>query len=199
MTVTDDVLRGLCAQAFNLAKLDLERGRFNFLLASYHHGERLHRMTKVEKLIIEKCGQDWLNNGAAKDVAFGLLRIATTAIPPDALVFASVTNMFRPTEKFHALDQEAKDRLMHTGPDAHHRGVREGLFTRVDALVTLAQTPLRVCQYFQECSPRGVAVGPPDVHIGDQSQFDGRLKFFGKPSPESYHNRPVEFWKKKVM
>jgi hypothetical protein len=44
--VTDAELEGIAAQALNLARLDLQRGKFNFLVATYNAG-RLYRMRRI--------------------------------------------------------------------------------------------------------------------------------------------------------
>ena len=52
MRMTDPELQGIAAQAHNMAKRDLQLGQFNFLVAAYCAGERLHRMRQVEALIV---------------------------------------------------------------------------------------------------------------------------------------------------
>ena len=93
--MTDPELEGIAAQAFNMARLDIERAKgFSLFFASYHEGEGLHRMDSVAEVIKEKLGEDWLNNGAKKDRAFGILRLAVDAMPPDAVDIGSVVNWF---------------------------------------------------------------------------------------------------------
>ena len=61
--MTDQILEGIAAQAFNMARLELERRKFNFLLASYHEsdGKKLYRMSKIEAFIVQQLGEGWLN------------------------------------------------------------------------------------------------------------------------------------------
>ncbi len=82
--MTDQEMLGLAAQALNMAKRDLEAGNFNFLLAGYFEGEALHRMKKVEELILKHLGENWLNSGQTKDVGFGVMRTAVDLMPPHA-------------------------------------------------------------------------------------------------------------------
>lgn len=180
--MTDAELQGLCAQAFNLAKLDLERNRFVWLLAAYDAGHPLHRMKKIEALVTEKLGEGWLDSGVKKDAAFDMIRLCVRLAPPDAVVFASAVNLFEHTEKFAALDSEAQRTIMSAGHDRHHEAVREGLLAVCDALVTLAQTPQRICNQIQKLGPRGTPVDQPKVQFWDARDFQGRLKLFGAPS-----------------
>ena len=71
--ITDAQMEGLAAQAANLAKKDMEQkeGGFHFLLASYHDVDKqLHRMTKIEDLMVEKLGEEWLNHGQRQCALF---------------------------------------------------------------------------------------------------------------------------------
>jgi hypothetical protein len=181
--MTDEELKGIAAQALNMAKRDLERKRFNFLLAVYHERDthKLHRMEKVEKFIISKLGENWLNQGKTKDLGFGLIRGAVNFMPPDAVVFVTVCNMFTPTEKFNKLPVAEKKKLMDEGHDRHHEAVREGLLTLSDALLAMAQTPQRICIYQQAISEKEF-IGQPETKFMPQEDFGGRLKMFGKES-----------------
>lgn len=176
--ITDPELKGLGAQALNLVKRDLEQGTFNFLLAAYHIGERLYRLKKVEALIIERLGEDWLNSGSKKDIGFHILRMAVQVAPPDAAVFATVANAFTPTERFLALPVSQRHELLDAGYDRHHRAVAEGFLTVGDALCAIVQTPERVCQYTQDLQG-GQPKGKPRSLILPQANFSGRLKMFG--------------------
>jgi hypothetical protein len=180
--MTDAQLQGLAAQALNMAKREMERGSFNFLLASWHEGETLHRMRTIERTIIEKLGEDWLNGGRTKDLGFGLLKLATAMLPPDAMVFVCVSNFFEPTERLLALSLEEQHKTLGQTHDGHHQAVKEGLLKLCDALTAVAQTPERMCSYMQK-----VAVGrrvvrfldQPVVQLFDQSDFSGRMKLYG--------------------
>jgi hypothetical protein len=182
MKITDAQLQGLALQALNMAKRELERSDFNCLLASYHEGESLHRMKSIERMLIEKLGKKWLSGGHTKDLGFGLFKLVTAMLPPDAMVFVSIVNFFEPTERLLALSLEEQHKILGQTHDGHHQAVKEGLLKLCDAMTPLAQTPDRVCQYVQkiESDRRGVRfLDQPAVHLFDQSDFDGRMKLFG--------------------
>lgn len=183
--MTDDELKGIAAQSLNLAKRDLERNQFNFLLAAYHAGDvpPLFRMRKVEALIIEKLGADWLNHGPAKDAGFGVLRLVTGMRPPGAVAFVTACNRFMGTERFQKLSPAEQEKIVRSGHDGHRRAVRDGLLSLVDSLVATVQTAERVCVYSQAVSDGGLT-GAPEVHLFDQSDFDGRMKLYGGGVPK---------------
>jgi len=144
--MTDKQLQGLAMQALNLTKADRQYNRWHgFLLASYHNGGQLYRMRKVERTIIDLAGEDWLNHGALKDRAFGILRLATKVLKPDAVIFVTAINKFISTPKLHALPQEEIDRILDAGHDCHHKAAAEGLLELQDAFMANAQTAERVC------------------------------------------------------
>lgn len=174
MSLSDPQLEGLAAQAFNMARTDIERGTFNFLLASYHAGERLHRMRKIEQLVIERCGEDWLNSEPMKDHVFGLLRLFLALAPPEAMVFACVINKFIPTEKFDALEMDAQKKILTGGHPGHHRAVQQGYLRIVDALTAIAQTTERICIRNQ-----GINADVPEVSFWAADEFEGRMKLYG--------------------
>lgn len=182
--MTDPELHGIALQALNMAKRDLRGGSFNFLIAAYHAGEGLHRMTKIEQMIIGKLGEGWLNSGHTKDVGFGLLQLATALRPPDAVVVVTCCNVFKPSEKFKALpaaEQEVHLEVMRTqGHDKHHEMVRAGLLTMVDALTATAQTAERVCLAVQEVGPDTKTKS----HFFVQDEFGGRIKMYGNSLQE---------------
>ena len=182
--MTDEILKGIAAQAFNMAKLDRERGQFIWLIASYYESDerKLHRMSKLEKLVNGRFGEDWLNHHGKKDAAFGLIRFAVDTLPPDALAIATAINMFAPTDKLEKLPREEQQKLLEGGHNGHLKAVAKGLFTIHDALSVIAQTPERVCLYSQVMGKRGESVGPPEVKAAPQAGFAGRLKMFGKES-----------------
>lgn len=173
--MTDAELKGIAAQALNLAKLDRERGQFNFLLASYHEGEGLHRMTKIEATIIQMLGEEWMNSGARKDIGFGIIRLATAILPPDALVFVTAANGFAPTAKFHALPLDQQKALIDAGHDRHHEAAKEGFFELHDIWAVVAQTAERVCLYEQANEPDA----KPHCRFCPQDEFGGRMKVYG--------------------
>lgn len=179
LELTDKELEGMGAQAFNLARRDMEQKEFSFLLASYHDGEGLHRMTKIEALINDRLGKDWLNHGQAKDIGFGLIRKAIDLLPPEALVFACVINNFQPTAKFDALSREEQVKFTKRGHDAPHQGVKDGYLTICDALMACVQTAARVCMYKQNME-RGRPIGKPEATFLEPAQFGGRMKMYGE-------------------
>ena len=191
--MTDAELQGIAAQALNMARRDMEQGEFNFLLASYHQEDKspLHRMRKIEVLIVGRLGKDWLNHGRTKDIGFYMLRMATSMLPPDAVVFVTAANAFKPTEKMAALPPQQMLDMLDAGHDRHHEMVKEGLLELRDTLVALVQTPTRVCQYVQEVH-RGQPVGKPETVFVPQEDFDGRLKMYGDG------NSPLNFTRKKT-
>jgi len=121
--LTDAELQGIALQALNMAKRDLLQHKFNFLVGAYHHGEGLHRMRKIETLLIETLGEDWLNGGRTKDAGFGVLRSAVERMPPDAVVFVSIVNQFMAAEKLRTLGEEEARELLNSTHDRHHRAV----------------------------------------------------------------------------
>jgi hypothetical protein len=149
--MTDSELQGIGAQALNMAKREMKRGYFNFLLAAYHTTDTppLHRMTQIEAILIERLGEGWLNSDAAKDRGFFLLRIAVSILPPDAVVMVT---------KALAL---------------------EGSPIKGDILHAIVQTPERFCIYGQKLDTRGEPTGTPVWSFGPLDAFEGRLKLFG--------------------
>jgi len=178
--MTDAEMVGLAAQALNLAKLDIERGRFVFVLASYHEGAPLHRMKTIERLIVERLGKKWLEYGQTKDLGFGMLRAACDILPPDALVIVTAGDYFKPTEKMRALPEAERRAVLRKGNDGNAQAVKDGLFTSTNCLITIVQNPERVCQYLQDVAEDGQVVGAPQTMFFPQDQFSGRLKMFGE-------------------
>lgn len=192
MPLTDAELKGLAAQALNMAKRDIEQGEFNFLLASYHEKDTppLQRMTKIEKLVVGKLGANWLNNGRTKDIGFDVLRLCIKLMPPDAVVFVTAANAFKPTAKLQALGWEEVLKSLDAGHSRHHEMVKEGLLELHDTLIALVQTPQMVCQYVQHVD-HGKPIGPPETSFFPQDAFDGRLKMYGDG------NVPLNFTQRK--
>ena len=179
--MTDAELQGISAQALNMAKRDLDRGNFNFLLAVYHQADeqKLHRMVKVEELIIKKMGEEWLNDGLRKDIGFRIIREAVDWMPPEAVVFVTACNMFTPTEKLSKLPVEERRKLLDGGHDRHHEAVQTGLLAIGEGLLAIAQTPERVCMYQQKVE-KLTFTGHPETKFFPQADFGGRMKMFGK-------------------
>lgn len=188
MPLTDPELQGIAAQSLNMALKSMDDGDFNFLIASYHIGDTppLHRMKKIEKTIIERLGENWLNSGRAKDTGFQVIRMCVEILPPDAIAFVTICNRFKTTPKFDALTPEQQQDLANATHDRHHQAVKSGLLTLNDALTAVVQTPDRVCQYIQDFE-LGKTAGRPDVLFTPQEDFDGRLKMFG--SSESNYGK----------
>lgn len=184
--MTDKELEGIARQALNMSIT--ARAIENYggaILANYFDGEGLRRMRKVEQLLEKVLGEGWLGSGEAKDAAFGVLREATALFPlrPDALVFVTATNMFKPTAKFDALDEKRQREMLDGGHEAHHRLAAEGYFEIIDSVTAIAQTPERVCIASQQVD-HGALVGQPETRTGPQEDFGGRLKMFGEDKLE---------------
>jgi hypothetical protein len=137
-----------------------------------HKDEGLKRLRKVEAMIIDKLGEDWLNSGATKDMGFGLLQIATSLAPPAAIVIVTVVNWFRPTKAFYKLPEDRKQYFTENH-DRHHEAVSLGYFRIEDALCAIAQTPERVGTVILPKSSKRL-----DAHFGDAADFQGRTKMF---------------------
>ena len=111
----------------------------------------------------DKLGKGWLGDDAKKDHGFNVLRLATLAMPPDAVVIVTPTNAFKPTAKFKFRDETAK-RATDT-PEKRRRLVAEGLLELIDSVTAVAQTPQRVCSYVQRVE-RGVYASADQRRIG---------------------------------
>ena len=181
MPLTDAELQGIAAQASNMAKRDLEQGSFNFLLAVYHGSDqiKLHRMSEVEALIIERLGKNWLNSGKTKDIGFQMMRLVADVLPPEAFVFVAVANGFSATAKLYELPKAQQTELLNGPHDRHHQAVKEGLLDVCDILIATVQTPERVCVYEQKLDRYGEPTGKPATRYFPQEKFGGRMKMFG--------------------
>lgn len=177
--MTDNLLKGLAHQGANMAKTDLRyRHQINGVLAFYLEGEGLHRMRKLELEIEGKFGRGWLDSGKAKDIVSGLLCLATKACSPDAIVIVTGADKFEPTAAFDALTEDEQERVFRS---QHPRDMPQ-YFEPHDALVSVAQSPERVCVFTQRL--RGdLLIGEPEVRFFPQAAFDGRLKIYGVDPP----------------
>lgn len=198
--MTDQELLGAARQTLNMARTDFELQGWptSIAIASYHVKDNppLHRMRKIERLLQDQLGEEWLNDGARKDYGFRVLRLSTLALPPDAMVIATPTNMFRPTAKFMAKFKgkgEAAKRATDT-PEQRRRLVAEGLLEMVDSVTATAQNPERVCVVMQPVN-RGVNVGEPQVNFFDQDSFEGRMKMYGGEIDEAEREEVAMFLK----
>ena len=146
--MNDAELQGLAAQALNLAKRDIEHGTgFAFLFAAYHKDEGMMRMSSIERIIARKLGKNWLDDDVAKDIAYGLLRMAILTLPPDAVIIVSGATGFEPTEAGLALPEEKQEEIRRGDL---HQAVRDGYAKPHNVLVAIAQTPERVCSAVQD-------------------------------------------------
>lgn len=175
--MTDQELEGIARAALNMAKRDWEAGTFHCVLASYHAGEGLRRLKRIEDFLAESLGEDWLNSGRAKDGAFSVIRLGLRQMPADAFVVVTGANYFRPTAKLLA-DPALAEEIAAGGADRCHEAVGEGLLTMRDAFTAVAQTRERVCVRTQVIGG-GDSLEPPETHFVPQSEFGGRLKLYG--------------------
>ena len=179
--MTDAALQGLAAQALNMARRDVEQSdEFNFLLAAYNASNTppFFRLRRIEALVVERLGKDWLNSGRTKDIGFDLLRLAVKILPPDAIVFVTAANAFKTTDKLAALPAAEQLALLRASHARHHQAAKEGLMEVHDSIVALAQTPTRICQYMQRVH-HGAFVGKPETKFFPQEDFHGRMKMYG--------------------
>lgn len=178
--MTDQELLGVARQTLNMARTDWELQGWpsSMVIASYHACDEppLHRMRKIERLLQEKLGEGWLNDDAKKCHGFYVLRLATAAMPPDAVVIVTPTNMWRPTAKFKLVGNAAKKAT--ATRERRDQLVAEGRLELIDSVTAVAQTPERVCTCMQPVE-RGVYVGAPTATFFAQAEFDGRMKMFG--------------------
>ncbi len=173
--MTDQELIGMAAQTANLAKRDGERGGLNFVLfVKLSPAHQAKRMEKIEKLIIDNVGEDWLDHDKQKDRGFGVLAILFSILLPEAVALATGTNMYQPTERFDAEPEAERHRIWHGGTDVHTWAVKRGLLEVKDGLGIVAQTPERVCIYNDVFDGK-----PPRCEVFDQGEYFGRTKFYG--------------------
>jgi hypothetical protein len=184
--MTENKLTGLAHQTLNMAKTDMELRGFTILIACYHSGEGLHRMRKLEMELGERLGEGWLDSDERKDAGFDWLRIAlNVAGPPDAIITVTRTNMFKSTEKLAALsDDETRKVEARSQRSAERlRMVDEGLFTLINSLTAVAQTPENVCICSQEVR-RGAFVGQPTTIQCSQAEYGGRGQMYSLSKEE---------------
>jgi hypothetical protein len=177
--LTDKLLHGMAMQAANMVKTELRyKKQFGGLLAVYSEGKGLHRMRTVEHLIIEKCGEDWMSNGRAKDVVCRILHEAVGLIAVDAIVIASIIDRFESNEAFGQLSRDEQKQII---DGAHPRNLPQ-YFTSEEAVASVAQTPERVCILHQKLVG-SLFIGEPEVKFFPQCDFSGRMKMFGNEVP----------------
>jgi hypothetical protein len=179
--MTDEELKGIAAQSLNLAIKEIEEtNRLGGIFASYFRGEGLRRMRKIEALLVELLGPEWLDDRAKKYAAFNVMREATILIPPDAMVFVSAVNAYQATDKMIALGEKEARRLTAEWPENRDQLLRDGLMSYHDCIMSLVQTRERFCTYTQEYDEDKNPLGAPKVFFGDQKEFDGNLKLYGE-------------------
>jgi hypothetical protein len=178
--MTDEKLKFLAKQCAAMAKTELRtKGEINCILVSYHQDCGLHRMRKVEKLIVELAGEGWLNSPARKERAFGILCAANalSPVPPEAMVIVTVADQWVGNEAFAALPPEEQQRIYEENP-------RNRLyFAPRDVVIATAQTPERLCMYWQRLQGT-LLIGEPHADFFNQAEFSGNLKVYGDPPPE---------------
>jgi len=135
-------------------------------------------MSKVEALVIEMAGEDWMNDSAKKERVGYVLRMATHLLPPDAVALVSIADGWTVTDAFEALPKKDQDKIMSGPREARHSAVALGLLTVEEVMVCMAQTPQRVCMYRRRLDALNDA--KPTVHLFPAEQFDGNFKFFGE-------------------
>jgi hypothetical protein len=148
------------------------RKQFSFYLGFY--GENgLQRGSRIEALIAKKLGVDWLNDGAKKDAAFGIMQAASALLPPAAIVMVTAMNLFKPTARFEALPSE-KQEYYASGNNRHHEGAKLGYFTIADGFWAIVQTPERVC-----IATQIIGGDRPEKSVFmDHDDYDGRTKMY---------------------
>jgi hypothetical protein len=185
--MTDELLKGMCAQVANMAKTELRyRHELNGILACYHEGEGLHRMRDMERLLVELAGKAWANSGRAKDAIVATLCLGTKSVrvaQPDAIVICTAGDKYYPTPAFDALPPDEKDRIF----EATHPRNMPQYFEPRDVLMVLAQSSERVCIYAQRIQmPGELLLGEPEIIVTPQAAFNGRLKIYGvEPTAEA--------------
>jgi len=188
MNLTDKQLQAMALQCLNMAKRDIEYKRWRgIVLAVYHEGDQpspLHRMRAVERQIPQLIGDEWLNDSAAKKATFDVIRAVVLHLNPEATVFCTLSNSFKPTSKLLAQGHDEVMKVVSAGHDRHHLAVAEGLMTVEDALASLAQSPQRFCQVLQPIRGK-LLIGPPQIHCFDQQDFSGLLKMYGVPGAKT--------------
>ncbi len=177
--MTDELLKGLAAQASNMAKMEMRsHHQLNGLLAVYYEGDGLHRLRKIERLAVEHYGEDWLNSGQAKEIIFGVLCAGALALPPDAIAVATVVTAYWRTPAFDALPTEERE-LVGDDPGRYPEYLKPH-----DALMSIVQTSERVCISTHRLQG-SLLIGQPEISVGPQEGFGGRIKMYGKsPHPK---------------
>jgi hypothetical protein len=174
--MTDQELEGLARQALNILHTEIRNaGRCSFFLGYHIPGAGLRRMPKVEALIVARLGEDWLNHGGKKELAFGLLRVCATMARPEAVVLVTPMNHYRATDAFLKLPPD-RQKFYSASANRNREAVARGYMTVDDSLTALAQTPERVC-----ISSLITGQEQPLTNFWRQDEYDGRTKFYVEP------------------
>jgi hypothetical protein len=172
--MTDELLQDLTIQVAEMAKSDLQNlGRVHGVLAISVKDEPLRRLTAFEKTIEERAGAGWLNSGQAKELVFSTLAFGAAMMPPDAILFASVINDWVGQPALLALPTERQKEIVRD-PRKYPQ-----YFVAHDALMSIGQSPERVCLFRQRLDENHRLVDEPRIDFIPQAEFDGRGKMFG--------------------
>jgi hypothetical protein len=176
--ITQQELEGIARQALNMARTASDQNRWetSIVLASYHEADgRLHRMEKVERLLLEKLGPGWLGDEGRKDVGFSVIREGVDYMPPDAIVIVAPADFYRPAAKMLALPEGEQRRLFQRSYENRRQMIDDGLLKCIDSFNAVAQTPELVIV----CNQAADGETAPESHCFAQDEFDGRWKMFG--------------------
>ena len=188
--MTDQELEGFAAQAFNLARTEWkQKNKFNFLLAGSYDGY-LCRFRTLETLIIEKCGEDWLNSSAKKHAVSQIIRMGTKLLAPPGLCIVAIADRWKTTKAFDAVPKSEQKKILEGPCEARHAATALGLLEAEEVLIAVAQTPQRVCFYTRQLSE--LETTKPDVQTGDMATFDGTMKLYGEVDADFFEMGDVQ-------
>ena len=148
-------------------------------------------MAMVEREIVQRLGEDWLDNGRTKTIGFQILRLGVDISPPDAVIIGTAINSFKATAKLRAQPVRSRGRCSTRNHDRHHEAVAEGLLEVCDALLVSVQTPEKMLLYTQDFDRGGRAALPtcsygrrtsrwPAKDLGGQAPLNGTLAQHGR-------------------
>jgi hypothetical protein len=132
-------------------------------------------LTDLEQSIRDEAGDNWLNSWRAKDLVFGTLACGAAMMPPAAIIFASIINDWRSQPAFNELPEEKRVQILNEAAPRKY----PSYFVAQDALMSIGQSPERVCLLRQRLEPDGSLSGEPDITFIAQADFSGRGKLFG--------------------
>ena len=166
--VSDELLRGLAVQAFNMAKRDVERDCFNFLVASYTRAKASTAWQWWNAKSSKGSAKTGSTTAARRQSASRSLVSASTSHRPNAVIIGTAINRFKATAKLRARPVTDRRRCSTRNHDRHHEAVAEGLLEVCNALFVSVQTPEKMLLYTQDFN-RGGARGAPDVQLSAQT------------------------------